>query len=65
MKLIKDQDKKFIFLDRDGIINIDYGYTHKIENFVFNRRIIYLFVGEYNIGIPPWLFGFIVWDVTR
>jgi D-glycero-D-manno-heptose 1,7-bisphosphate phosphatase len=26
---------KALFLDRDGIINIDYGYVHKIENFEF------------------------------
>lgn len=27
--------KKALFLDRDGVINIDSGYTHKIEDFVF------------------------------
>jgi len=42
MKLIKDQVKKFIFLDRDGIINIDYGYTHKIDNFVFKSEIFHI-----------------------
>ncbi len=26
---------KAIFLDRDGVINQDFGYTHKIEDFVF------------------------------
>ncbi|MGB2741314.1 MAG: D-glycero-beta-D-manno-heptose 1,7-bisphosphate 7-phosphatase [Cognaticolwellia sp.] len=26
---------KALFLDRDGIINIDHGYVHKIENFEF------------------------------
>lgn len=26
---------KALFLDRDGVINIDYGYVHKKENFVF------------------------------
>ena len=26
---------KAIFLDRDGVINIDHGYVHKIENFEF------------------------------
>ena len=28
-----------LFLDRDGVINIDYGYVHKIENFHFRRGI--------------------------
>ncbi|REL27415.1 D-glycero-beta-D-manno-heptose 1,7-bisphosphate 7-phosphatase [Thalassotalea euphylliae] len=27
--------KKALFLDRDGIINIDHGYVHKIEEFEF------------------------------
>lgn len=27
--------KKALFLDRDGVINIDNGYVHKPENFVF------------------------------
>ncbi|MBA6223057.1 D-glycero-beta-D-manno-heptose 1,7-bisphosphate 7-phosphatase [Colwellia sp. MB02u-18] len=27
--------KKALFLDRDGIINIDHGYVHKIEDFEF------------------------------
>ena len=26
---------KALFLDRDGIINVDHGYVHKIENFEF------------------------------
>ncbi|MCB4782173.1 MAG: HAD-IIIA family hydrolase, partial [Sulfurovum sp.] len=26
---------KALFLDRDGIINIDYGYVHSIDNFKF------------------------------
>ena len=26
---------KIVFLDRDGVINIDYGYTYKIEKFEF------------------------------
>ena len=28
-------DKKALFLDRDGVINIDYGYVHKSKDFVF------------------------------
>jgi D-glycero-D-manno-heptose 1,7-bisphosphate phosphatase len=26
---------KAVFLDRDGVINIDHGYVHKIEEFDF------------------------------
>ncbi len=28
-------NKKALFLDRDGVINIDYGYVYKKENFHF------------------------------
>jgi len=31
--------KKAIFLDRDGIINVDYAYVHKKENFEFVEGI--------------------------
>ncbi len=31
-----------LFLDRDGVINIDYGYVHKKNNFVFNEGIFEL-----------------------
>lgn len=31
--------KKALFLDRDGVINIDYGHVHKIENFKFTDFI--------------------------
>jgi D-glycero-D-manno-heptose 1,7-bisphosphate phosphatase len=27
--------KKFVFIDRDGTINVDYNYVHKVENFEF------------------------------
>lgn len=30
---------KALFLDRDGVINIDYGHVHKIEDFKFNDGI--------------------------
>lgn len=33
------QKKKALFLDRDGIINIDYGHVHKIEDFKFTDFI--------------------------
>jgi D-glycero-D-manno-heptose 1,7-bisphosphate phosphatase len=31
--------KKALFLDRDGIINRDYGYVYEIEKFEFNKAI--------------------------
>ena len=31
--------KKCLFLDRDGVINIDYGYVYKISDFVFRKGI--------------------------
>ncbi len=31
--------KKAIFLDRDGVINIDKGYTHKIKGFKWRKNI--------------------------
>ncbi len=33
---------KALFLDRDGIINIDHGYVNKIEDFTFNEKIFEL-----------------------
>ena len=43
LKLIKKElskSKKGIFLDRDGVINEDHGYTHKIKEFKFKKNII-------------------------
>lgn len=34
--------QKALFLDRDGIINNDYGYVHKIEDFKFTEGIFEL-----------------------
>ncbi|HIP14948.1 MAG TPA: D,D-heptose 1,7-bisphosphate phosphatase, partial [Sulfurimonas autotrophica] len=31
--------KKALFLDRDGIINVDHGYVYKIEDFEFTEGI--------------------------
>lgn len=31
---------KVIFLDRDGVINYDFGYVYKIEDFVFIKGVI-------------------------
>ena len=30
---------KALFLDRDGVININHGHVHKIENFDYNVNI--------------------------
>jgi UDP-N-acetylmuramoyl-tripeptide--D-alanyl-D-alanine ligase len=32
--------RKAIFLDRDGVINVDVGYTHKIEDLAFEQGAI-------------------------
>jgi len=32
--------KPAAFFDRDGVINHDFGYTHKIENFKFKRGVL-------------------------
>jgi D-glycero-D-manno-heptose 1,7-bisphosphate phosphatase len=40
---------KALFLDRDGVINIDYGYVSKIENFEFLEgifEILHLFIAK-------------------
>lgn len=28
------------FLDRDGVINVDFGYVHKIKNFIFKKNVL-------------------------
>jgi len=33
---------KALFLDRDGVINVDHGYTYKIENFEFTKNLFEL-----------------------
>ncbi len=38
--LLNINKKKCAFLDRDGVINYDYGYVHKKENFVFKKNVI-------------------------
>jgi D-glycero-D-manno-heptose 1,7-bisphosphate phosphatase len=32
--------RKAIFLDRDGVINVDIGYLHKIEDLVLTHRLV-------------------------
>jgi len=34
--------RKALFLDRDGVINVDHGYTYKIENFEFTKDLFNL-----------------------
>jgi len=38
---------KALFLDRDGIINVDNGYTHKYENLNFIDGM-HKFIKKYN-----------------
>jgi len=41
--------EKALFLDRDGIINVDYAYVYEIEKFQFNEGIfdlLHLFIKE-------------------
>lgn len=33
---------KALFLDRDGIVNVDYGYVHKKEQVVFKKDIFFI-----------------------
>ena len=39
-KLIINLKKPAVFLDRDGVINYDYGYVHKLKNFKFRKGVI-------------------------
>ncbi len=52
MKVIKN---KALFLDRDGVINIDTGYLHKIEDFIFINGVFdfikYFYNNDYLIFI--------------
>ncbi len=38
--LLKNFSKKAVFLDRDGVINHDYGYVHSIRNFKLRKGVI-------------------------
>ena len=42
-----------LFLDRDGVINIDHGYVHQKENFNFivNIQNLKLLPGDYEVEI--------------
>tara|TARA_B100000579_G_scaffold382854_1_gene352318 strand:+ start:5612 stop:6814 length:1203 start_codon:yes stop_codon:yes gene_type:complete len=39
-KLRKEFYKPAVFLDRDGVVNFDYGYVHKIKKFKFRQGVI-------------------------
>ena len=38
--LLKKFSKKAVFLDRDGVINHDYGYVHSLKNFKFKNGVM-------------------------
>ena len=55
--------QKALFLDRDGVVNIDYGYVYKIEDFIFidgifkliryaraNGFIVFIITNQSGIG---------------
>ena len=54
-KLKNEFKKSAVFLDRDGVINYDYGYVHKIKNFNLREGVIqglrYLIKKNYYIFI--------------
>jgi D-glycero-D-manno-heptose 1,7-bisphosphate phosphatase len=54
-KLKKEFYKSAVFLDRDGVINFDYGYVHKFRNFKLRNGVIkglqYLIKNNYYIFI--------------
>ncbi len=41
--LVKKLIKSAVFLDRDGVINYDKGYTHKFSKFKFRRNVLKFF----------------------
>ena len=67
IKLKKEFYKPAVFLDRDGVINQDFGYVNKRENFKFKKGVIkglsylikknyYIFVVTNQAGIAKGIF---------
>jgi D-glycero-D-manno-heptose 1,7-bisphosphate phosphatase len=63
----REINKPAVFLDRDGVINYDYGYVHKYNNFKFKKHVIsalkflatkdiYIFIVTNQSGIARGLF---------
>lgn len=46
----KQKLKKALFLDRDGVINEDFGYVFEIENFIFKKGIFKALRGFMKLG---------------
>ena len=44
-------NKSALFLDRDGIINIDTGYVHEIEKFIFTEEIFLVCEHAQRLGL--------------
>jgi len=66
--LIKNFKKPAVFLDRDGVINHDYGYVHSTKNFEFKNGVIkglkyltqknyYIFIVTNQAGIGKRIFS--------
>jgi D-glycero-D-manno-heptose 1,7-bisphosphate phosphatase len=51
--LNKVKSNKIAFLDRDGIINVDHGYVHKIQDFQFVEGFLELFSFLVEKGFIP------------
>jgi D-glycero-D-manno-heptose 1,7-bisphosphate phosphatase len=63
----REINKPAVFLDRDGVINYDYGYVHKYNDFKFKKHVIsalkflstkniYIFIVTNQSGIAKALF---------
>ena len=50
--------QKALFLDRDGVINFDYGYVHKIKDFEFIK-------GIFNLSQQAVLNGYLILVITN
>ena len=46
----RDTNIKCLFVDRDGVINYDYGHVYKINDFVFKKEIFKIFKLAKDIG---------------